>query len=265
MRAAEHRRSWLLTAANTCVLATLTMLGLRPGRAMAQAAVEPTAFSALAAGDTRIGGWQEQALRNVTPNQHILVADQSATVLRITSQASASSMIFRLSKGRGLLRAAAETRPLRLLWSWRISDFPKGAQFGEKAADDFAGRVYVMFDYPIDKVPGAQRWLLRLVRAIYGEDVPVAVLCYVWDERMAVETLRDSPYTSRVKMIVVQSGGPTNTWRTIQRDVYQDFQRAFGAEYGAGMPEIRALAVAADTDQTGSSVETSFGDVKFGN
>lgn len=264
MRAADNRRSWLLKAAACATLMT-SVLSLRPRGAVAQDSAEPTPLLTIRPGDARVGSWQEQTLRNVTPNQFAVVADGSRTVLRITSQGSASSLVFRLGKGSGLMRTPAETRPLRLLWSWRTSAFPKGAMFGEKAGDDFAGRVYVMFDYPIDKVPGAQRWLLRLVRAIYGEDVPVAVLCYVWDEHVAADTLRDSPFTSRVKMVVVQRGGPANVWHSVQRDVYRDFQRAFGAEYGAGMPEIRAVALAADTDQTGSSVESSFGDLKFGN
>ena len=235
------------------------------GHALARTAADLPAFSSMKPGDGEFRGWQEQTLRNVTPNQHGIVSGEGGAVLRILTQASASSLIVRLPPGAGLQRAADDSRPLRLRWSWRTSQFPKGAVFGEKSGDDFAGRVYVMFDYPIGKVSGAQRWLLRLVRAIYGDDVPVAVLCYVWDEQMAVDTLRDSPYTSRVKMIVVQRGGPTSAWHTVERNVYRDFSRAFGEEYGAGMPEIRAIAVAADTDQTGSSLETWFGDVKLGN
>lgn len=136
-------------------------------------------------------------------------------------------------------------------------------RFGEKSGDDYAARVYLLFDYPVERVPLAQRLLLRAGRSLHGEDLPAATLCYLLDPRAPAETLLESPYTSRVRMIVVRSSPRTGTWWEEERDLAADFQRAFGAEHGPGVPALRGIAVAADTDQSGARLRTRFGDLEL--
>ncbi|MEO8165601.1 MAG: DUF3047 domain-containing protein, partial [Betaproteobacteria bacterium] len=100
-----------------------------------------------------------------------------------------------------------------------------------------------------------------LARKRYGQDVPTAALCYVWDARAPVGTSVWSPYTDRVRVIVVESGTANlNRWREVQRDLVADFRAAFGEE----PPPIAGIAVASDTDNTGESVTAMFGDIRLG-
>src|SRR5947209_2560537 len=48
-----------------------------------------------------------------------------------------------------------------LAWQWRIDAFIEGADLKTKAGDDTVLKVCVFFDLPIEKVPFADRQLLR--------------------------------------------------------------------------------------------------------
>ncbi len=216
----------------------------------------PTAdFSPMPPGPVLPSGWQEQRVRSAEANRFSLVQDEGRTVLRIASRQSASSLLHRL------------TPPLpasRLAWSWRTDAWPSGlGSFGDKAGDDFSLRLYLMFDYPMAKVPLGQRLLIQMARGIYGADVPAATLCYVADPRVPAETLRVSPYTSRVQVMVVRSEHKPGAWWAQERDLLADFQRAFGAEFGQGVPPVAAVALAADTDQGGGQLDAWFSDLRW--
>jgi hypothetical protein len=213
----------------------------------------PALFSSQHPGDSPPAPWTAQALRGIPPNAHALVEDAGVTVLEIRSSASGSSLLHPLGGG------AARARFLR--WRWKTDGPASRERFGGKAGDDYAGRVYLMFDYPLDRVPLGQRLLLGAARALHGEDLPAATLCYLLDPRAPAGTLIDSPYTSRVRMIVARSSVRTGVWWDEERDLAADFRRAFGDEHGPGLPRLRAIAVAADTDQGGASLRTRFGDL----
>ena len=118
-----------------------------------------------------------------------------------------------------------------------------------------------MFDYPIERVPLGERMMIRIAQAFYGDDVPAAALCYVVDPRAPSGTVFDSPYTPRVKMVVVRSSAEVGRWWLEDRDLARDFERAFGHEHGPAIAPIRAIAVAADTDQTGATLTARFADL----
>jgi hypothetical protein len=216
----------------------------------------PAPFSTRRPGEDPPAPWIGQALRGIAPNVHALVEDAGVTVLEIRSSASASSLLHPLAG------EAAKARSLR--WRWKTDGEASRDRFGDKAGDDYAARVYLMFDYPLGRVPLGQRLLLGAARALHGEDLPAATLCYLLDPRAPAGTLIDSPYTSRVRMIVARSTGRTGVWWDEERDLAADFQRAFGEEHGPGVPRLRAIAVAADTDQGGASLRTRFGDLLLG-
>jgi hypothetical protein len=74
-----------------------------------------------------------------------------------------------------------------------------------------------------------------------------------------------SPYTSRVQVKVIRSAPLSATGWQEDRDLEADFQRAFGSEYGPGMAPVAAVALAADTDQSGSRVSAWFSDLRWSN
>ena len=61
-------------------------------------------------------------------------------------------------------------------------------------------------------------------------------------------------------MVVAESGSASlGRWVEHERDVAADFRQAFGLP----APQITSLILSADTDNTGDSTESYFGDIEF--
>ncbi len=210
-------------------------------------------FSALKAGAPLPENWKPLNVTSAKQaTRYTLVDDSGITVVRAEANASASGL------SRNIKINPAEY-PL-LKWRWKISNVLKGSDIHTKAGDDYPARVYVMFDYPLEKLSFADRTKLRLARALHDPHLPAATLCYVWDSKAPAGTIVPSSYTNLMRMVVVESGAArVNQWLTVERDVAADFKLAFGDE----APPISAIAIATDTDNTGESVVALFGDISF--
>lgn len=208
-------------------------------------------FSAAAPGGALPSGWTRADIKGVeTRTAYRLVGDEGVTVLRADAQASASALVYKVS-------AAAGADPV-LQWRWKVSDVLKTSNPATREGEDYAARVYVMFDYPLERLPLADRMRVMLARAFYDPSVPAAALCYVWDSRLPAGTVLKSPYTSRVRIIVADSGPQhAGQWRTVERNVADDFRQAFGEE----PPAVSAVALATDTDNTREKVTAWYGDI----
>lgn len=208
-------------------------------------------FSAVAPGGALPSGWARVNIRGVeTPTAYRLVDDDGVTVLRADAQASASAVVYKVS-------VPAGSDPV-LQWRWKVSNVLKTNNPFTREGDDYAARMYVTFDYPLDRLPLVERVRLILARAFYDPDVPAAALCYVWDARLRTGTVLTSPYTSRVRIIVADSGAQhAGQWRAVERNVAEDFRRAYGEE----PPAVSAVAVATDTDNTRETVTAWYGDI----
>lgn len=119
-----------------------------------------TTFSSGTVGQAPAPPWRATKLPKV-PNETLyrLVEDDGAVVLRADANASMSGLVHPL-------RFDPRTRPV-LEWRWKVSDVPARASFGTKQGDDFAARVYVLFDYDVAKLPLLARVKLKL--AWYGD------------------------------------------------------------------------------------------------
>ena len=125
---------------------------------------------------------------------------------------------------------------------------------------DFLARLYLSFDLDPATLDLGERMKLVLARAIWGERMPLAALCYVWDSRLPVGTIAPNAYTDRVRMVVADSGpAELGRWVSRERNVAEDYRRAFGTE----PPIVDAIIVSADTDNTGETAESYFGDAEF--
>ncbi|MFN5028118.1 MAG: DUF3047 domain-containing protein [Burkholderiales bacterium] len=185
-------------------------------------------------------------------NKFSLVEDAGVTVLRVDSNDSAGTVALPLS-------VDPKVTP-HLAWRWKINRVVEAADTAKKSGDDYAARVYVFFDVPLESLPFSERMKIRMARVIAGNDVPTAALCYVWDNKTPVGIRHWSPYTTRVHVLTLQSGNTNaNTWIDEKHDVAADFRAAFGT----AAPRIAGVAVGNDTDQTNESVTTWFGDVSF--
>ncbi|MGZ5066623.1 MAG: DUF3047 domain-containing protein [Usitatibacter sp.] len=231
--------------------ALLAAAAIAPFAFAVESAIVP-AFSAAPPGAALPAGWRTVSLPGRKAPEFTLVPDAGATVLQVHADAAAGSIAYRLGA-----RSAA---PGRVSWRWKVDHALARARFGTKSGDDFAARMYVTFDVPLDSLPFLTRTKIRLARLIYGADLPVAALCYVWDNREPVGTSAWNPYSDRVRMIVLESGNArAGQWVAESRDVEEDYRAAFGAR----APAIDGIALSADTDQTGESVTAWFGDVRI--
>jgi hypothetical protein len=150
---------------------------------------------------------------------------------------------------------------VRLRWRWRLDEPLRTADLRRREGDDSPLKVCALFDMPLEKLGLIDRNLLRLARVASGEKLPSATLCYVWDATLAPGTLLSNAYTTRVRLIVVNSGEQRlGQWVSHERDLAADFKRAFGDESDT-LPPIRAVLVGADSDNTGGHSLGWVGDV----
>ena len=189
---------------------------------------------------------------NIKRNLVSLVDDQGVTVLKVESNNAAGSVGLPFS-------IDPQVSPL-LTWRWKVSRALDRADMDEKSGDDYAARVYVFFDVPLESLSFMDRTKIRLARLVAGSDVPTAALCYVWDNKHRIGFTRASPHTNRVQKTVLQSGSEkAGQWQTETRDVAADFRKLFGQE----PPRIIGIAIGNDTDDTHEQVTTWYGDVAF--
>ncbi len=85
------------------------------------------------------------------------------------------------------------------------------------------------------------------MKALTGYEMPCATLMYIWENRVPVGTVIANQHTSRVKMIVAESGkAQLGEWHEEVRNVYEDCKRAFDEE----PPVTRSVGIMTDTDNT---------------
>ena len=210
------------------------------------------AFSQMEQG-AAIDGWQVlKPSPKAADTRYALAADAGQTVIRADADKSMSGLIHTIR---------VDTRRFPLLrWRWKVAAPVAEADMTQKRGDDYAARVYVMFDYPAARLPFSTRMKMQLAESIYGQKIPAAALNYVWDNRQPVGTIQANTYTDRARMVVLRSGaGQAGQWITETRDLRADFRAAFGEE----APDVVALAIATDTDNTGSRAVAWYGDFAF--
>jgi hypothetical protein len=230
------------------VLAALLVAAAHP------AAADPAPFSHARPGAPLPSGWRPLALPRVAAPEVALVDDAGVTVLRSRAAAAAGTIAHDLD-------ADPAARPT-LAWRWKVDRVLRRANLAEKGGDDFAARVYVFFDVPVESLPLGARLKAALARAVWGEKLPTAAICYVWDNRHAPGTSAWNPYTDRVRTVVLRSDSP-GAWAEESRDLAADFRAAFGAQWPGPAPRVTGIAIGNDTDQTGETATAWFGDFRL--
>lgn len=212
-----------------------------------------SSFSDSAPGAALPAGWEAWSLSQFKkPTQYRLVAQDGRTVIKASAQASASGLLHRL---------ALDPRNYPLLeWRWKVTELIARADNTKKHAEDSPVRVVVSFDGNIEKLPLGDQLFFDNMRALTGKQMPYATLMYIWENRAAKDTVIPNPHTSRVKMIVAESGrDKLGRWQEVTRNVYEDFKRAFGEEPG----RITFVGIMTDTDNTGANAYAYYGDIVF--
>lgn len=175
-------------------------------------------------------------------------------VLRLATDKSYGTAVHELPN---LVLNAGST----LKWRWRLEHPISGADLHVKKGDDVALKVCAMFDMPLNKLGLVETSILRMARAVNGEKLPSATLCYVWDNQLPVGSELPNAFTRRLRYLVLDSGEKQlGQWVSHERDIVADFMRMFGHEADV-MPPLIAIAVGADSDNTQSSSLAYMGDV----
>lgn len=215
-------------------------------------------FSALAPGQPLPGEFRTLTLPGIASNKFSLVADEGKTVLKVESANSAGSIGMALAIPHAVRGGGGQSAILE--WRWKVNHLPEKADMDNKLGDDHSARVYVFFDVPLESLSFVERSKIKVARMVAGVEVPTAALCYVWDNRHRIGYATWSPYTHRLRKIVLQSGPDhVGQWMFESRDVAADFRDAFGFE----APAVTSIAVGNDSDNTNDRLTTWFGDIGF--
>jgi hypothetical protein len=173
-------------------------------------------------------GWTPKIFEGKT--DYSLAKENGRVVVRATSHAAASCLVKQIKFN------PAEYRYLR--WSWKIENIIESGDEKNKAGDDYAARLYVVF-------PGYFFWQTRAIN-------------YIWANRLPKGKSIPNAYTAQAMMVAVESGPSlAGSWVDEERDILSDFKRLFGEE----PKETTAIAIMTDTDNTGESAVAWYGNI----
>jgi hypothetical protein len=210
-------------------------------------------FSQHVPGETLPSGWQPWAFAGLKkPTEYQLVDDAGRTVVRAISHASASGLVYPV-------RVDTQTYPY-LRWHWKVDGLIDGADNTRPQTEDSPARVIVAFDGDTSTLPFGDRLFFQQFKLFTRTELPYATLMYIWARQQPVGTVIPSAHTSRIKMVVAESGPDrTGGWHEIVRNVHEDYKRAFGE----APPRIKSIAIMTDSDNTGESAHAYYGDIAF--
>lgn len=220
--------------------------------AQTPAVLEVGKFSAAMEGSTLPDGWKPLTFPKVPKHTaYTLVKDGSAVVVKAVSNVSASGLTKEV-------RIDPREYPI-VRWRWKVENLLKASDVTTKEGDDYPARLYITFEYDPDKVGFGRKAKYKAGKLIFG-DIPIAAINYIWDTKAPQGLFLDNAYTDFAKMIVVRSGAQgVGTWVEEERNIYEDYQKAFGGE----PPMINGVAIMTDTDNTKESAVAYYGDITF--
>lgn len=210
-------------------------------------------FSVAAEGNELPSEWKPLTFDNVERHtDYALVEEDGEVVIKAVSENAASGLIRKVD-------IDLKQYPV-ITWRWKVNNILEKGNVNSKAGDDYPARIYVTFAYDPDKLSFTERLKYRAGRALFGDDLPSSAINYIWANKASKGTITDNAYTGFVKMIVVESGKENmGEWIKEERNIYQDYIRAFGEE----PPMITGVAIMTDTDNTGESATAYYGDITF--
>lgn len=124
-----------------------------------------------------------------------------------------------------------------LHWKWKVAQLPQGGDFRRSGTDDQAAQLLVAFT---DR----------------------RVISYIWDSTAPKGTAQNSGFIPLVHVyaVVCQSGAADlNRWISESRNVAADYARA----YGKPAPRVKGLRIQINSQHTGTTAESYFGEVAF--
>jgi hypothetical protein len=228
------------------------LLAPAAARTESQPVIDVAKFSSGMVGQAMPDGWKPLTFKKIPKHTaYELIKDGEVVVVKAVSDASAS----------GLIKAVSiDPREYPIVrWRWKVDNILKQSDVATKDGDDFPARLYITFAYDPDKVSFGKKLKFKAGQAIFG-DIPIGALNYIWDTKAPVGTIVENAHTDFAQMVVVESGTEkVGLWVSEERNVYEDYKRAFGEE----PPLINGVAVMTDTDNTKERATAYYGDIQF--
>ncbi|WP_114416195.1 DUF3047 domain-containing protein [Marinospirillum perlucidum] len=184
----------------------------------AQAGSQPPGFT-----PSDLEEWERESFHDLT--RYLSVQAGNTAVLFAQTQGAASGLVWE-----GQVDLAATPW---LHWCWQVSNTYPGIDETTREGDDYPARLYVVAS------TGFFRW-------------QVQALNYVWASEQPQGSAWPSAFTERAHLLALRSG-PTeiNRWLPESRHLQKDFARYFNNSD----PQIQALAIMTDADNTGREAE----------
>ena len=210
-------------------------------------------FSTAAPAGKIPNGWEPLVFKRIPRHtQYSLVKDRNRVVVKAVSEAAASGLIYRI-------RIDPKVFPI-ISWHWKVTRTYEKGDVTQKKGDDYPARVYIAFEFDPKRLGFFEKAQYKAARMLYGEYPPTGAITYIWSSNAPRGTIVSNPYTKRVKMFAIQSGkARLNSWVREERNVYEDYKTAFSQE----PPMIAAVMIMTDSDNTGESAISYFGDIVF--
>lgn len=187
--------------------------------------------------ENSLSEWTEKIFSNKV--LYVVEPNLEGGYLSAKSNKACSGLIYKIK---------FDPRKLPLIsWKWKVKKFPDkdkavNLKKGWIEKDDYAARVYVIFT----------SWNFLNIKSIE----------YVWDQYLLEGTVMTSPYFNNIKIIVAESGkDKSGEWVFEERNIFEDYKRTFGR---APSSSVGAIALMTDTDNTLSTAEADYTDIKVG-
>jgi len=198
-------------------------------------------------------GWDPMTFKKIkNRTSYSLVKEDGIRVIKAHSRGASSGLMRRVS-------IDPAQYPV-ISWRWKTRNMIKNADVTLKSGDDYPARLYITFAYDGSRLGFFERTKFNAAKLIYGEYPPLAAINYIWDGKAPQGTSIPNAYTSRVMMVVVESGEDNlDTWIEERRNIRDDYRKLFGQD----PPLISGVAIMTDTDNTGGEATTFYGDIIF--
>ena len=242
-----------MKSSNVLVLMILWFVECFAAFAQSPQVIEVGKFSTARIEDILPAHWKPLTFKKIERHTvYSLVKDDDTVVVRAVAEASASGLIREI-------KIDPKEYPI-VKWRWKVNNILKKGDVYRKEGDDYAARLYITFEYDPGKLGFFEKTKYEMIRLVYGQYPPLGAINYIWESRAPKETAVPNPYTSRVMMVVVESGPEKiNQWVNEERNIYEDYRQAFKEE----PPMISGVAIMTDTDNTGESATSYYGDILF--
>ena len=239
-------------------ISAFALLLITPGHAGNQPPDRPdillvAPFSTATAGGDFPADWAPMTFKKIKRHtRYELVNDAGTVVVKAVSDRAASGIMRKM-------RIDLRQYPI-IRWRWKVDAVYQGGDVTRKDGDDYPARIYITFLYDPAKAGFFDRATFEAAKLVYGEYPPMGAITYIWASKAPVSGVFANPYTDKVKMIVVRSGGKnTGRWFAESRNLLEDYRAAFGADPTL----VSGIAIMTDSDNTGESATAYYGDIAF--